>query len=86
MKNIFSVFTKKGTSEKVHSNFIDVAGKGKQTYVKKNILEELEKELENLVKFHEENKNSFVRNSLVIGRTDNCLSRTITLDNFQNSK
>lgn len=86
MKNIFSAFTKKGISEKVHSDFIGVAGKGKQTYMKKNILEELEKELENLVKFHEDNKNSFVRNSWVIGRTDNGLSRTITLDNFQNRK
>lgn len=60
LKNTFSVFTKKGNDNK-NSNFIGVTGKGKQTYMHKNILEELSKP-ENL------NKHSFV-----IGKTDNGL-------------
>ncbi|MGX5430329.1 hypothetical protein [Bacillus cereus] len=60
MKNIFSFFTKKG-NVKENSNFIGVTGKGRQTYMHKNILEELSKP-ENL------NKHSFV-----IGKTNNGL-------------
>ncbi|PEM69338.1 hypothetical protein [Bacillus pseudomycoides] len=63
MKNIFSAFTKKGINKKKSSDFIGVAGKSKQTYMYKNILEELS------------NSETLNRHSVLVGRTDNGLSR-----------
>ncbi|PEB42231.1 hypothetical protein [Bacillus pseudomycoides] len=63
MKNIFSVFTKKGRMKKKHSDFIGVAGEGKQFDMLKEILEDLS---------NSENRN---RNSLQIGKTGEGLTR-----------